>query len=153
MQVRFMDMDLIFKINKPFRPKRAYSAIYDFVKANFKDNEYEQLKKGFECLHNIKQKHYVLELYDPIYKGLESYCFSLYKDNTGYYTIYKNRIKHFHSSENAIKYQCSKHIVDSKLSSEKLHYVCLENSKIDKNESFREYINRSYSNRKRIFII
>ena len=148
-----MNMDLIFGTNdKRFRPKRAYRAIYEFIDKNINSNEYEKVVHGFEDLHNIKQKHFILELYDPYYNGLESYCFSVYKDKTGYYTIYDNKIKHFRKYKNAIRYQCAKHIVDSKLSSERLTYMCLENSIVKSNESFRQYIDRAYSLRKRVFI-
>lgn len=145
-------MDVIFNEKHKFRPKKAYTDIYNFVNKNKNNNEYENVIQGFESLHNIQQKHFVLELYDPIYKSIESYCFSIYKDKTGYYTIYNNAIKHFHNSNNAIKYQCSKHIVNSKLSTENLTYMCLENSIIDKTETFQEYIDRTYSMKKRIYI-
>lgn len=148
-----MNMDNLFKCDcSKYKLKRAYESIYNFVSNNLHNSEYENILKSVETLKNVKQKHYVLELYDPIYKSLESYCFSLYKDDTGYYTVYNNCIKHFHKMENAIKYQCSKHIVNSKLSTESFNYICLENSRIDKKESFKEYINRSYSIKKRIFI-
>lgn len=146
-----MNMDHIL-MNNITRPKSVYTKIYNFIDDNLYSTEYEKVVNGFKNLHDIHQKHYVLELYDPVYRSLESYCFSLYKDKTGIYTIYNNKIKHFHNVNNAIKYQCAKHIVDSKLSCESMTYMCLENSIINKKESFKEYIDRAYSMKKRVFI-
>lgn len=147
-----MNMAKFFSMSQKFQPKNAFNDIYRFNKETRHLSEYEKIVKGFEQLHHIKQRHFILELYDNNTKSLESYCFSLYKDDNGYYTIYNNRIKHFHNKNNAIKYQCAKHMINNNLSSEKLTYMCLENSRIRSNESFNEFINRSYERKHRIFI-
>ena len=100
-----MNMAKIFSMSQKFQPKNAFNNIYRFNKETRHLSEYEKIVKGFEQLHHIKQRHFVLEFYDNNTKSLESYCFSLYKDNEGYYTIYNNHIKHFHNKNNAIKYQ------------------------------------------------
>lgn len=134
-QVQFIPKDSLLTIK---RSNRIYS------------NSFEAIKDFKLQNKNLNQKVFLLEISNGY--SVESYSFSIFKDKNGFYLNNKNRLKHFHYFENALKYELSS-IYSKKYSLEKsIEYLCFEFNDIDKNTSFFDYRNLAYKYGNRIYI-
>lgn len=134
-QVQFTPKDSLLVIN---RTRKYYS------------NSFESMKDTKLKNKNLNQKMFLLEISNGY--SVESYLFSVIKDQSGFYLKNKNKIKHFHSFENALKYELSSIYVTKYPLENSLEYLCFEYNDISKETTFSEYKNLAYKCGKRIYI-
>ena len=116
----------------------------------FSNNSFENLKFSLLNYEYLDQKSFMLQVSNG--SSVESFFFSIYKDSTGYF-LRDNRIRHFHSYENALKYKLAK-IYDSNYRSEQsIEYYCYNLDSISDGSDEYDYISDSYRRGQRIFIV
>ena len=134
-QVQYTPKDSLPIIN---RTRRQYS------------NSFESMKDSKLKNKGLNQRLFLLEVSNGY--SVESYFFSVFKDKTGFYLKNKNRVNHFHSFENALKYElCSVYSKNYPMENS-VEYLCFEYSDISKDTTWYEYKNLAYERGNRIYI-
>ena len=134
-QVQYTPKDSLPIIN---RTRRQYS------------NSFESMKDSKLRNKGLNQRLFLLEVSNG--HSVESYFFSVFKDKTGFYLKNKNRVNHFHSFENALKYElCSVYSKNYPMENS-VEYLCFEYSDISKDTTWYEYKNLAYERGNRIYI-
>lgn len=134
-----------------FKPKHSLKCIQQFKNSRKFNNNFEMIQCSTEKLGFLHQKNYVLQFL--INRSVETYVFTIYTDKDACYLADRNSLLKFHNQENAIRYKFGNIYNKNYMSNERLDYYCYETSyHIESNETLTDFINRSYSKGKRIYV-
>lgn len=142
-----MNFDKINNFNVvSFTPKDSFKTLSKLNKKHL--SSFENLKESILTLKHIDQKNFMLQVGTG--NSIETYFFSVYKDESGYYSNDSKHIKHFRNGTNCLKYNIAKAILQQ--STELVDYRCYEFNNITKNMSEQDFIYYAYNYGKRIFV-
>ena len=134
-----------------FKPKHSLKYIQQFKNSRKFNNNFEMIRCSTEKLDFLHQKNYVLQFL--INRSVETYVFTIYNDDDGYYLADNKSLLKFHDYKNAIKYKFGNIYKNNYMSYERMDYFCYETSyHIKSTETLTDFINASYSKGKRIYV-
>lgn len=119
--------------------QRSHESDLSFMQKNSKEHK------------NLRGNQYILQIDNG--RSVESYFFTVYSSQNGFYLMDNKELKKFHTEQNCLKYKLAKTYLRNHKSSESIRYTCIKSNEHLVSGDIFDVLNNGYTYGKRVNIM